>query len=1061
MSESNWSFGRRSFLQSMALAALARACSSDDSGGSASPKDGGRDGGLKEGGPIEGGLTDAGSDAGALDPPFGVWRAMREALKSSPDSLADQAAKLVAAKDAEGLFTFVRDNIATLPPVSTATEKSTRWGPRATLRCGAGTPRERADLLASLLQQAGFQASVVAGDPDGDLVKGSAPAAVYLRTFDRKFQPADPPPTIPSWVKALTGSDTAQAPAELDPTGSIAQGLFDAINPLLPSTVSSNGGAFYLFKVPFVALVQGGSTTYLNPLLPNAVFGQPYATNIVPAPAAEPTHSVDVTLSIARASDPETQVPLVKQTYTADQLVGRQLMIQTHPSGAIEDLITSPISNIVAFVPTLAVAGVDLTAADRKSLMTTGSWVTQSGDILGRAADGTVTCNGLPLGKGGGAAATNVATVNVTANAVAFPQIELTVSALDQQGKPVVGLGAGAFSVSEDGTPLSFLMRDNGVTGPRVLFLVDTTGSEPPFPSAWATAFAAALFKAAPNASVQIVDLAGSPPTADGYTITDAASLETALLALPNGGVQSLLYRGILAVEGTYPTLILMLSDGNAEDPELKARALASLAGSAPVLALTSSTTVPTPDSPMMDEVASVSGGKSVNVGNLSDATLVTTPLSQMLTARATSPYRLSYTAPAQGPATRTVTVTANVKGTATYDVPAQPAASAAVVGLYLTVTLTVFNLTPESYTRVLGGWVPGSDQTVSGAIEAAAADARTAMLGSAVISFEGAPPTLSTWFSDSIAWRLATEPAWLALDGGDLKGAFSALGDVPTAIPREAPALHAAALPVPNALIYEESLRAVLFCTRAKNPPYHADILPFTRLTTVTPSSTLDIFRTNLLGSLRMAVAESAAFKRSAVSELQGKTLKLLQPGDVSVSDVPQVPKAQASAYVGALNQYASWLRLIASDGSTLAFWAVHPRGSCIGVLPDASGGGDDPCASFEALANILDILSLFSDILGVPYLSVWAELGKLVALAGVETLLAFNYTPVTVTPDQQFAALGCSIGSGMMGAFPASYVFKQEGVATLTGNFFVAGTVSTVVGKFSFCSAYSHPCK
>lgn len=105
--------------------------------------------------------------------------------------------------------------------------------------------------------------------------------------------------------------------------------------------------------------------------------------------------------------------------------------------------------------------------------------------------------------------------------------------------------------------------------------------------------------------------------------------------------------------------------------------------------------------------------------------------------------------------------------------------------------------------------------------------------------------------------------------------------------------------------------------------------------------------------------------------------------------------------------------------------------------------------------------ILATFSDILGVPYLSVWAELGKLVALAGVETLLAFNYTPVSVTPDQQFAALGCSFGSGMLGAFPATYLFKQEGVLTLTTNFYIAARIDTVVGKFSLCSAYAHPCK
>ncbi|MFO0668989.1 MAG: hypothetical protein U0235_05065 [Polyangiaceae bacterium] len=66
----------------------------------------------------------------------------------------------------------MRDAIATAPPpdsISTAT--GVRWRPRATLRGGIGTPRERAEVLALLLVRAGFTAKVVAGDPDGALAE--------------------------------------------------------------------------------------------------------------------------------------------------------------------------------------------------------------------------------------------------------------------------------------------------------------------------------------------------------------------------------------------------------------------------------------------------------------------------------------------------------------------------------------------------------------------------------------------------------------------------------------------------------------------------------------------------------------------------------------------------------------------------------------------------------------------------------------------------------------------------------------------------------------------------
>src|SRR5581483_6801521 len=173
-------------------------------------------------------------------------------------------------------------------------------------------------------------------------------------------------------------------------------------------------------------------------------------------------------------------------------------------------------------------------------------------------------------------------------------------------------------------------MRDNGVTGPRVLFLVDTTGSQPPISSAWANAVASALFKAAPDASVQVVTVGAGAPTSDGYSITDAASLVKTLTTLPGDAWQSNINGAMLAAQKTTPTLIVMLSDGDAEDPELESRATLALSGSAPVLAVTNAKTTPVAESALMDAFATGSGGRSVDGGDLSDPTLAASPLSQM-----------------------------------------------------------------------------------------------------------------------------------------------------------------------------------------------------------------------------------------------------------------------------------------------------------------------------------------------------------------------------------------------------------------------------------------------
>jgi hypothetical protein len=123
-------------------------------------------------------------------------------MKASPDNLPARAAALIAGKDAEAIFRFVRDNIATYPSPSWIAT-GVRWGVRGTLRGGAGTPRDRAELLAWMYRQAGFSAEVAAGVPAGALAAANALKSVYARQVPRLFQPTAPPPPYASWADAL------------------------------------------------------------------------------------------------------------------------------------------------------------------------------------------------------------------------------------------------------------------------------------------------------------------------------------------------------------------------------------------------------------------------------------------------------------------------------------------------------------------------------------------------------------------------------------------------------------------------------------------------------------------------------------------------------------------------------------------------------------------------------------------------------------------------------------------------------------------------------------------
>lgn len=132
------------------------------------------------------GVEDLGStDMGTPDTVtvFDVYRELRDALRESPDHRTERARRLVEAGDAEALFAFVRDEILLIPDdVNRFVDggASIRWGTRATLRGGAGTAREKSELLAELLRDAGFEARVLRGPWE----RPADTRAMFLRARD-------------------------------------------------------------------------------------------------------------------------------------------------------------------------------------------------------------------------------------------------------------------------------------------------------------------------------------------------------------------------------------------------------------------------------------------------------------------------------------------------------------------------------------------------------------------------------------------------------------------------------------------------------------------------------------------------------------------------------------------------------------------------------------------------------------------------------------------------------------------------------------------------------------
>jgi Transglutaminase-like superfamily len=87
---------------------------------------------------------------------------LRTLIRSSPDHLQARAEEIVATRNPKCIAEFVRDHIAVLPGFQANDDGvfTSRWGIEGTVRAGAGTLRDRAELMMALLGAAGIPAKV-------------------------------------------------------------------------------------------------------------------------------------------------------------------------------------------------------------------------------------------------------------------------------------------------------------------------------------------------------------------------------------------------------------------------------------------------------------------------------------------------------------------------------------------------------------------------------------------------------------------------------------------------------------------------------------------------------------------------------------------------------------------------------------------------------------------------------------------------------------------------------------------------------------------------------------
>ncbi|MGB0680321.1 MAG: hypothetical protein ACPGUV_11725, partial [Polyangiales bacterium] len=292
---------------------------------------------------------------------FAVLEDAKRALRQSPDHLPARIEALIEGADPEAMYRFVRDEIAVYPAARDAIGDShmSLWGLRGVMRGGAGTVREKAELLAHMLQRAGFEAEVVAGMLEAPVAPAELVAAVLQARPVREFRPA----VQDSAFAALRDSGHAEPSAPLvDWPVDVARGAGKAAE--LCAALRAQGrndcDAVEDFRwdawthVPLVRLRMMGEEVYANPNIPRpwGVFGESF-TRGTPTSARPMRDTADVTVRVLGQRLSGDEVSLVEGTWPVERLVGRQLHLSFATHRDLAGTLQQKVMDADVFLPAL------------------------------------------------------------------------------------------------------------------------------------------------------------------------------------------------------------------------------------------------------------------------------------------------------------------------------------------------------------------------------------------------------------------------------------------------------------------------------------------------------------------------------------------------------------------------------------------------------------------------------------------------------------------------------------------------------------------------------------
>ncbi len=882
--------------------------------------------------------------------PFKVWEEMLQAIMTSSDYLPGRMGQLIASKDAEAMYNFVKNDIVLIPTEShrlTGMGTRIKWGIPGVLRCGMATAREKAELLHHMYQKTGIESKIVFERTD---IKPDEVPSFFYRPISRNFDPIISKNQFRSWEnemgvskESLNGKDI-QKDYTIE-ANELSEKILNNIN-----SIEKHAQEFDFrwdnYSTPTLEFIEEGETRFAHLFDPNIPFGSLKNDGAIsPAdPVKENKEEISLKISYRNNIEPNQEKELVSGNWFTKDVIGKQVIISFLHGLSLEEQVITPIGNVRTFTPTLSLQAIDENVeymGDRSFL---GNPFTTDGKVIRVGKNKMTNIDGnILINKSNPDLQKTVANLSIKATTGGYPIVKLNVTAKDSAGNLVEGLSPKDFLITDDNKPVRALMENNQRT-PKILILSDASYS---MPKEYYDEGMKDFNKNLKN------DILNKFPAA----IVDFWKTPSSL------------FTWLLKASQTNYDLIIYATDGDNDDAFDKENMPIYNAGP-PALILNVRNSKWHTHIETFDKMAEITNGDVIDA---KDQVKVLEEIAKKIDALELAPYVFSFACSDKSKEHQLkVSIDKNrLESTDSYQfLETASRGTNGIIGIYL--ELTIGNNKPIQ--RVLAGWDYKNEINYDSKKKYALA-VQGLFFGNVMLAIEGDGPTLSMALSELLKSKLYNRNWGEAYLDNNLKKATEELAKGIVHIP----ALLVTMMAPLQQQITNESItfpsgykmcliKTIIGINQSTVSSF--DYLPTSKYVSMANDKNKSI-RTTLLKTAQLAIREATLFNESTYSLLKNTQWinRDLAVQEDWLKNIVGYESKDYKYWNEAVIKGNRSFKIFDRAAGSKAFWQInHFTGEMYGMLKDGSGGGFNRFEDqLEQLDEIIDMYSKIFDAMGV----------------------------------------------------------------------------------------------